>query len=130
VAEVTIRQYVRERKRELGWSTRATRVPQSYEPGQEGQVDWYEAWAELNGEPVPLQVFTMRSMARGAAFHRAYDRATQQALLEAHEHAFQFFGGVFRVLRYDYVARHRMRSIFSSAARLGISEGEKTWARR
>ena len=22
-----------------------------YEPGQEGQVDWYEAWAELAGEP-------------------------------------------------------------------------------
>src|SRR5947207_11302223 len=50
VAEVTVRSYVRERKRELGWSTRATCVPQSYAPGQEGQVDWYEAWAELNGE--------------------------------------------------------------------------------
>ena len=81
----TIRQYVRERKRELGWSTRATCVPQSYEPGQEGQVDWYEAWAELGGEQVLLQVFAMRSMASGAAFHRAYQRATQQAFLEAHE---------------------------------------------
>ena len=101
VAEVTIRQYVRERKRELGWSTRTTCVPQSYEPGQEGQVDWYEAWAELSGEPVLLQVFTMRSMASGAAFHRAYHRATQQAFLEAHEHAFEFFQGVFRLLRYD-----------------------------
>jgi hypothetical protein len=49
VAEVTVRLYVRERKRELGWSTRATCVPQSYAPGQEGQVDWYEAWAELGG---------------------------------------------------------------------------------
>src|ERR1700751_4586393 len=46
-AEVTVRLYVRERKRELGWSTRATCVPQSYTPGQEGQVDWYEAWAEV-----------------------------------------------------------------------------------
>ena len=101
VAEVTIRQYVRERKRELGWSARATCVPQSYQPGQEGQVDWYEAWAELNGEPVLLQVFAMRSMASGAAFHRAYHRATQQAFLEAHEHAFQYFQGVFRLLRYD-----------------------------
>jgi transposase len=101
VAEVTIRQYVRERKRELGWSARATCVPQSYQPGQEGQVDWYEAWAELNGEPVLLQVFAMRSMVSGAAFHRAYQRATQQAFLEAHEHAFQYFQGVFRLLRYD-----------------------------
>ena len=101
VSEVTVRQYVRERKRELGWSARATCVPQSYAPGQEGQVDWYEAWAELNGERVKLQVFAMRSMASGAAFHRAYQRATQQAFLEAHEHAFHYFGGVFRLLRYD-----------------------------
>ena len=101
VAEVTIRQYVRERKQELGWSTRTTCVPQSYEPGQEGQVDWYEAWAELAGEPTVLQVFSMRSMAGGGAFHRAYYRATQQAFLDAHEHAFSYFQGVFRTLRYD-----------------------------
>jgi len=43
----------------------------------------------------------MRSMASGAAFHRAYHRATQQAFLEAHEHAFRYFEGVFRILRYD-----------------------------
>ncbi len=101
VAEVTIHQYVRERKRELGWSTRTTCVPQRYEPGREGQVDWYEASAELNGEPVLLQVFAMRSMASGAALHRACHRATQQAFLGAHEHAFQYFGGVIRDLRYD-----------------------------
>src|ERR1700680_2957238 len=74
VSEVTIRQYVRERKRELGWSARATCVPQSYAPGQEGQVDWYEAWAELSGEQVKLQVFSLRSMVSGAAFHRAVQR--------------------------------------------------------
>ena len=101
VAEATIRQYVRERKRELGWSARVTCVPQSYEPGHEGQVDWYESWAQLSGEPTLLQVFSMRSMASGAAFHRAYHRAAQQAFLEAHEHAFNYFGGVFQVLRYD-----------------------------
>jgi len=101
VAESTIRKYVRERKRELGSSVRTTCVPQSYAPGQEGQVDWYEAWAELSGELVRLQVFSMRSMASGAAFHRAYHRATQQAFLEAHEHAFQYFQGVFALLRYD-----------------------------
>jgi len=78
VAEVTVRSYVWERKRELGWSTRATCVPQSYAPGQEGQVDWYEAWAELNGAQVKLQVFSLRSMMSGAAFHRGYHRATQR----------------------------------------------------
>ena len=43
----------------------------------------------------------MRSMASGDAFHRAYTNATQQAFLEAHEHAFAYFGGVFTTLRYD-----------------------------
>jgi transposase len=101
VAEVTVRVYVRQRKDALGWTTRETCVPQSYAPGQEGQVDWYEAWAELNGEPVKLQVFSLRSMVSGAAFHRAYHHATQQAFLEGHEQAFHYFGGVFRLLRYD-----------------------------
>ncbi|MBV8841849.1 MAG: IS21 family transposase [Bryobacterales bacterium] len=101
VAEVTVWRYVRERKRELGWSTRTTCVPQSYAPGQEAQVDWYEAWAELGGEAVLLQVFSIRSMASGAAFHRAYRRATQQAFLDAHEHAFRYFQGLFQRLRYD-----------------------------
>jgi transposase len=55
----------------------------------------------LRGEQVKLQVFSPRSMASGAAFHRAYQRATQQVLLDAHEHAFHYFGGVFRLLRYD-----------------------------
>ena len=36
---------------------------------------------------VLLQVFSMRSMASGAAFHRTYHRATQQEFLDAHEHA-------------------------------------------
>ena len=101
VGESTVRQYVRERKKELGFSQRQTCVPQEYEWGQEGQVDWYEAVAELGGERMVLQVFSMRSMASGGAFHRAYVRATQQAFLDGHERAFAYFGGVFRSLRYD-----------------------------
>jgi transposase len=80
---------------------RETFVPQSYGWGQEAQVDWYEAWADLGGERTKVPVFAMRSMASGAAFHRGYLHATQQAFLEAHELAFEYFGGVFRLLRYD-----------------------------
>ena len=100
-AERTVRHYVELRKQELGFGRRETFVPQSYEWGIRGQVDWYEAYADLDGERVKLQVFSMRSMASGAAYHRAYLRATQQAFLEAHELAFHFLGGVFRRLRYD-----------------------------
>lgn len=101
VAESTVRNHVNERRRALGLVVRETFVPQSYTWGQEAQVDWYEAHGDLAGERVKLQVFCMRSMASGGAFHRAYRHATQQAFLEAHEHAFRYFGGVFRILRYD-----------------------------
>jgi transposase len=101
VAEPTIRRYVRQRKAVLGLLTRETFVPQAYDWGDEAQVDWYEAYADLDGERQKCQVFSMRSMASGGAFHRAYLHATQQAFLEAHELAFVYFGGVFRRLRYD-----------------------------
>ena len=75
-AERTVRQYVEQRKQEKGFGRREIFVPQSYEFGVEVQIDWYEAYADLDGERMKLQVFSMRSMASGAAYHRAYLRAT------------------------------------------------------
>jgi transposase len=101
VGESTVRRYVGRRKREMGFIRQETFVPQSYAWGQEAQIDWYEAVAELDGEPQKVQMFCMRSMGSGGAFHRAYSRATQQAFLEAHELGFRYFAGVFGRLRYD-----------------------------
>jgi transposase len=101
VAESTVRGYVRQRKIAMGLAGHEVFVPQSYQLGGEAQVDWYESWAEFDGESRKTYEFCMRSMASGGAFHRAYPHATQQAFLEAHELAFAHFGGVFRVLRYD-----------------------------
>jgi transposase len=101
VRERTVRQYVQERKIALGMMKHEIFVAQSYAWGVEAQVDWYEAYADVGGERIKLNVFSMRSMASGAAFHWAYSNATQQAFLEAHELAFAYFQGVFRRLRYD-----------------------------
>lgn len=101
LGESTVRRYVRQRKRDLRLVTHETFVPQRYAWGAEAQVDWYEAWAEVAGERDTVYIFCMRSMASGAAFHRAYPHASQQAFLEAHEQAFAYFGGVFHTLRYD-----------------------------
>jgi transposase len=101
VAEATVRAYVRSQKVKIGLIHRETFVPQSYTWGQEGQVDWYEMVAELGGERQKVQIFCLRSMAGAGAFHHAYPHASQQAFLEAHELAFHYFGGVFRLLRYD-----------------------------
>jgi transposase len=94
VAESTVRRYVRESKAAKGLLGRETFMPQSYAWGSEGQVDWYEGWAELDGERCKTYQFCMRSMAGGGAFHRAYPHANQQAFLEAHELAFAYFGGL------------------------------------
>jgi transposase len=104
VSEPSVRRYVRARKQQLGLGAGEVYIPQSYLWGQEAQIDWYEAFALIAGEQQKVQIFSMRSMASGAAFHRAYPRATQQAFLEAHQSAFQYFGGVFRLLRYDNLA--------------------------
>jgi transposase len=101
VSERSVCGYVKRRRQQLGLIARESFVPQSYTWGVEGQVDWYEAWALIGGERIKLQVFEMRSMASGGAFHRAFTHATQQAFLEAHEMAFRYFGGVFKQLRYD-----------------------------
>ena len=101
VCEASVREYVRLRKQAMGINGREVYVPQSYALGQEGQVDWFEAAARLDGQLCTLQFFAMRSMGSGGGFHRAYTNATQQAFLEGHEHGFQYFGGVFHTLRYD-----------------------------
>jgi transposase len=101
VSERSVCGYVKRRRQQLGLIARESFVPQSYNWGIEGQVDWYEAWALIAGERIKLQVFEMRSMASGGAYHRAFTHATQQAFLEAHEMAFRYFGGVFKLLRYD-----------------------------
>jgi transposase len=100
-SERTVRGYVHQQRRQLGLGGQEVFIPQSYDWGVEAQVDWYEAYADIDGMRTKLQVFEMRSMASGGAFHRAYTHATQQAFLEAHELAFRYFGGVFRLLRYD-----------------------------
>jgi transposase len=101
VAEVTVRQYVRARKRELGWPVGEVFVPQVHAPGVEAEVDWGEALVVLGGVPVTVHLFVMRASFSGAAFCQASLVATQQAFLELHVQAFEWFGGVFAEVRFD-----------------------------
>jgi hypothetical protein len=76
----SVRGYVQRRPQQLGLENCEVFVPQTHEWGSEGQVDWYEVWAILSGERVKLQVFEMRSMASGGAYHRVYLHATQHGV--------------------------------------------------
>jgi hypothetical protein len=52
VSERWVCGYVRRRREQLGLIARESFVPQSYNWGIEGQVDWYEAWALVGGERI------------------------------------------------------------------------------
>jgi transposase len=101
VAETTVRDYVRRRRRELGEPVDEVFVPQVHAPGIEAEVDWGEAEVWIAGQRRTVYLFLMRACFSGAAFVLAFERETQQAFLEAHVEAFRFFGGVFATIRYD-----------------------------
>src|SRR6266496_2995066 len=101
VAETTVRDYVRRRRRELGEPVEEVFVPQVHEPGREAEVDWGEAIVDFAGQRRKVYLFLMRACYSGATFVTCFERQTQQAFLEAHVEAFCFFGGVFELVRYD-----------------------------
>ncbi len=101
VAESTVRQYVRARKRAMGFAVGEVFVPQVHAPGMEAEVDWGEALVMLGGVSVKAHLFVMRASFSGAAFCQASLVETQQAFLELHVQAFEWFGGVFPEIRFD-----------------------------
>lgn len=101
LAESTVRAYVKKRKRALGLDTPEAYCPQVHLPGAGAEVDWGEAEVVIEGSPVRVNLFLMRSSYSGAAFCWASVNQTQQAFLFAHTLAFEFFGGVYPEIRYD-----------------------------
>ena len=71
VAETTVRDHVRKRRRELGRGPREVFVPQIHAPGQTAEVDWGEADVDLAGSRTRVHLFFMRSCFSGAAFSMA-----------------------------------------------------------
>jgi transposase len=100
VAESTVRDYVRRRRRELGFPGQAF-CPQVHDPGVTAEVDWGEAKVLVCGSLTVVGLFLMRACFSGACFVSAFETQSQQAFFEGHVAAFQFFGGVFRTVRYD-----------------------------
>ena len=101
VAETTVRDHVRKRRRELGLTVGEVFVPQVHAPARTAEVDWGEADVDLAGARTRVHLFHMRSCFSGAAFTMASPVETQQAFLEGHALAFGWFGGVFAEVRYD-----------------------------
>ncbi|MCA1698769.1 MAG: IS21 family transposase [Actinobacteria bacterium] len=101
VSERQVRRCVRARRRALGEIVDELFVPLCHEPGAEAEVDWGEATVVIGGVATNVHLFLMRACYSGACFVQAHARETQQAFLEAHVEALEFFGGAFSMLRYD-----------------------------
>ncbi|RPJ39723.1 MAG: IS21 family transposase [Deltaproteobacteria bacterium] len=100
-AESTVRRWVRQCKVELGYRRGEAVIPLSPEVAREAEVDWGQAWVEMNGEKREVKLFCMRSRYSGKIFVRAYAWERQEMFFDGHMAAFGYFGGVFPVLVYD-----------------------------
>lgn len=101
VAEVTVSRYVARRRVELGLDRIEVAVPQAHPAGVEAEVDFGEFRATIAGVLTTLWLFVMRLSHSGKAFHVAFGTQAQEAFLEGHVAAFQYFGGVPARIRYD-----------------------------
>jgi transposase len=101
LAEVTVSRYVSRRRAELGLDRVEVSVPQAHAPGAEAGVDFGEFHARIAGTLVRLWMFVMRLSCSGRAFHAAFATRAQEAFLEGHVLAFEYFGAVPGRVRYD-----------------------------
>jgi transposase len=106
--EPTVRRYVRLRRAEL--EPPEAFLLLEYSPGFDAQCDFGEAQVLLNGQPTTLQLFCMRLCYSKHAFVWAFPHQRQEAFLEGHRLAFEFFGGVPHRIWYDNLkpAVHRI----------------------
>jgi hypothetical protein len=76
-------------------------VPQAHLPGAEAEVDFGEFHAVIAGVLLKLWMFVMRLSCPGRAFHVAFATQAQEAFLEGHVLALEYFGAVPGRVRYD-----------------------------
>jgi transposase len=101
VSESTVRAFVAEVRADLADKVGDVTVPQTHGPGDEGEVDFGDFYAWVDGVWVKLAMFCMRLSASGRGFHVAFSNQAQESFLEGHRLAFEHFGGVPGRVRYD-----------------------------
>jgi len=78
-----------------------TFFPLVFDPGEEGQVDWGEARAIINGHEQKIYLFCYRLCFSTVCFVYAYLRMNLESFLDGHRRAFEFFEGVPHRSAYD-----------------------------
>ena len=68
-------------------------VPMSFAPGEAYQFDWSHETITLQGLPLTVKAAHMKLSHSRMPFVRVYFRETQELVFDAHDKAFQFYGG-------------------------------------
>lgn len=91
----SIQRHVRQWKTEAGRQASTTAfVPLFFAPGDVAQFDWSHEHVVLGGVGMPIKVAQFRLAYSRQMFVVAYPREAQEMVLDAHNRAFAFFGGV------------------------------------
>ena len=97
-SERTIRQMVADIKNKP--AAKAS-VPLLFEPGKDGQVDFGESYADIDGQRLKFHGFEMRLNYSRKKFIQYFPSTDKEAFLAGHVKAFEYFGGVISRLSYD-----------------------------
>ncbi len=84
-----------------GLSTKQAFVPLSFPAGETCQFDWSQETVSIGGTVQTIKVAHFRLTYSRQMFVVAYPRETQEMVLDAHNQAFAFFGGVPKRMVYD-----------------------------
>ena len=102
VSERTVRTVTRQVRQSLRDPLEHAYLPLEYSPGQDAQVDFFEAEVDWeNRGRIKVHVLLVRACYSTRTFRYEAPNQTREALLEGLMRAFEFFGGVFKCLWFD-----------------------------
>jgi transposase len=97
IGESTVRMYCREKRQR----SKPAFVPLDFAPGERAEFDFGEAAIHIKGQLVKVPFLAGRLRFSGAMFVECFPTQRQEAFLLGQRHAFEFWGGVPRMVVYD-----------------------------
>jgi len=97
IGESTVRLFVRE----LHKPTKPAYVPLDFTPGERAEFDFGEATIKIRDQLVKVPFLAGRLRYSGSMFVECFPTQRQEAFLLGQRHAFEFWGGVPRMVVYD-----------------------------
>lgn len=97
IGESTVRMYVQEKHQK----EKPTFVPLDFAPGERAEFDFGEATVKIKGQLMKVSFLAGRLRFSGTMFVECFPTQRQEAFLLGQRHAFEFWGGVPRMVVYD-----------------------------